>query len=746
LNNLGQKIPAGYGFSTILGDLDFETYSEAGYFFDKVKQKWVGIHGAPKGKKGLGVVGAAVYSEHPTTEIVSLAYNLKDGHGPHLWLPGNAPPYDLLKYIADESREPLEAWNSSFEWYIWNNVAVPMLGWAPLPLHRLACAMAKGKAFGLPGKLGKAAEVIRAGQQKDKGGDKLIQKLSVPRNPTKADKSLRLTPQSNPQDFSSFYQYNLQDIKSEAAVSLLTPDLSPYEREVWLMDQRINTRGVPIDMAGLKACQVILEKATQVYTDELNRITNDQVPTATSFAKLGAWFESRGYGLPNVQGTTCDDALLRNDLPNDVRRVLEIRKYLGSVSVKKVYALLLRTSADGRVRDLFRYYGAERTGRFAGAGVQPQNMPSSGPAVKQCDEINGCGKYFYAGADECPWCGSPGWVTGAAEWGPDAVEDALEAMHTGDLAFVERCFGDAVETIGGCLRGLFCTRKGGEFLVSDYSAIEGVVAAALSGEQWRLDVFHTHGMIYEMSAAMITGVPFQDFINHKKETGNHHPLRKKIGKIAELASGFQGSVGAWKQFGADEFFTDDAEIKAAVDAWRKASPNIVKMWYGLEDAAKNAVRAPGHQYIYNGIKYFVYEGVLYCELLSGRRLVYQKPRLKMDQWPSGQPKEVLIFEGHNSDSTKGPVGWMVFDTYGGKLFENVVQATARDIMVHGMLNIERAGYPIVLHVHDEPAAEVMSGTGSIEEFEALMMSLPGWCAGWPIKAAGGWRGRRYRKD
>jgi DNA polymerase len=319
-------------------------------------------------------------------------------------------------------------------------------------------------------------------------------------------------------------------------------------------------------------------------------------------------------------------------------------------------------------------------------------------------------------------------------------------MASGDLHAVERIFGNAVKTICGCLRGLFCAPKGGEFLCSDFSAIEGVVAAALAGEEWRLEVFRTHGMIYEMSASLITGVPFEEFIRHKKETGKHHPLRKKIGKIAELASQFQGGYRAWKAFGAEKLFDSDDDIKASVKAWRKASPNIVAMWKGLDQAAKNAVRSPGTAYEYNGIKYFVWDGVLYCELLSGRRLAYQKPRLRMDQWDDGGDKEVLVFEGWNSDSTKGPVGWHTFDTFGGRLFENCVQATARDIMCHAMLNLDAAGYPIVLHVHDEPVAEVATGTGSIEHFEWLMMQMPQWCKDWPIKAAGGWRGKRYRKD
>jgi len=744
----GNEVAVGLGFSVALADMDFETYSEAGYYFDEEAKdglgQWRPIPGTPQGKAGLAAVGVPVYSEHPSTEILSLAYNLKDGKGERLWLPGMEPPLELFLFIMN-SKGRIEAFNSSFEWYIWNNVGHKRLGWPELPLELLSCAMAKSKAFGLPGALKNVAAVLDTCEQKDKAGDNLM-KLSKPRQPTKNLPYRRFTPEQHPDDFAAFYNYNLQDIRAESAVSAVVPDLSEQERAVWLFDQHVNTRGAPIDVEGLNACRDILTKAQNKYTAELQEITRGAVPSATSFQKLGEWLAFRGCPLPNVQGATCEEALATFEMSDDVRRVLEIRVSLGSASVKKINSILLRTSHDGRLRDLFRYYGAERTGRFAGAGAQPQNLPSSGPDVKQCDPVNGCGKHCHVSLDECPWCGSPGWASGSAEWTPEAVDDAIEAMLTGDLNFVERVFGDAIPLIGGCLRGLFCAGPDTELIASDFSAIEGVVAAALAGEEWRLEVFRGHGMIYETSASKITGIPLDEFIRHKKETGQHHPLRKKIGKIAELASGFQGGVNAWKAFGADALFDNDDEIKAAVDAWRKASPNIVNMWYGLERAAKAAVRNPGTWHTYNGIKYGVLDGVLYCELLSGRRLAYQKPRLMPDVLPWGKPTERLEFEGWNSDSSKGRVGWKVIDTFGGRLFENVVQATARDIMAHAMLNLDRAGYPIVLHVHDEPVAEVPKGWGSVQEFEQLMTFLPGWCASWPIKAAGGWRGKRYRKD
>ena len=276
-------------------------------------------------------------------------------------------------------------------------------------------------------------------------------------------------------------------------------------------------------------------------------------------------------------------------------------------------------------------------------------------------------------------------------------------------------------------------------ICSDYSAIEAVVLAQLAGEQWRIDVFNTHGKIYEMSAAKITGIPFDEIIDHKKRTGDHHPARGKIGKVAELASGYQGWVGAWKAFGADKHLSED-EIKSAVIAWRNESPAIVEFWRGLETAAHNAVMNPGHAYGYRDIAYKMSGDVLYCRLPSGRFIIYHNPRLvTADRF--GKPVTKLTYMRNDSI-----YGWGRDDTYGGRLAENTVQAVSRDILAHAMPRLEAAGYKIVLHVHDEVAAEVPEGFGSVDELERIMGDLPAWAAGWPVRAAGGWRGVRYRKD
>jgi DNA polymerase len=312
-----------------------------------------------------------------------------------------------------------------------------------------------------------------------------------------------------------------------------------------------------------------------------------------------------------------------------------------------------------------------------------------------------------------------------------------------------------VAAVSGCLRGLFAAAPGWDLICSDFSAIEAVVLAELAGEEWRQEVFRTHGKIYEMSASKITGIPFEDFAKYKKETGQHHPMRKKVGKVAELASGYGGGLGAWKAFGADEFMTDD-EIRDNVKAWREASPAVKAFWYGLQDAAFMAVQNPGHCYSYQAprtahgqppaIIYGVKDDILYCRLPSGRNLTYHAPRLEPDTDYYGRPTLRLTYMGWNSDYKKGPIGWTRLDTWGGKLTENVVQAVSRDLLAFAMPPLERAGYPIVLHVHDEIVSEIPAGSGDVAEFEKIMSTVPAWAEGWPVKAAGGWRGKRYRKD
>lgn len=734
----GQQIPVGTGAATVLADMDFETYSEAGYRFDETTRKWKSTGSSPS-QSGIAAVGAAVYAEHPSTEVLCLAYDLKDGKGKRLWVPYAPEPKDLFDHIARGGL--IEAWNSSFEWYIWNHVCHKRMGWPELPYTQLRDAMAKSRAFSLPGALGNAAEVLNAEDQKIDDGKRLIRKFSVPRNPTKKDERRRLDPAEDHIDGVKLYEYCLGDIAAEAGVSRAIPDLSETELNLWLLDQKINFRGVAIDRASLASCKTIIEQASAKYTAELHALTGGTIRTVGEVAKTLGWLNGNGVPIQNLQSETVDRFLEDHWDPGEYspsKRVLEIRSSLGAASVKKVFAIDQRLPADGRLKDLFAFCGADRTGRFAGRGPQPQNLPNSGPEVRRCRD---CNCHYGTHLTSCPWCKCDDVFNNDAEWGIEAVEDTLRVIATNDLATVEHYMGDAVAAVAGCLRGLFSSAPGHDLICSDYSAIEAVVLAQLAGEQWRIDVFKTHGKIYEMSAAKITGVPFEEFEEHVKTTGQHHPLRKKIGKVAELASGYQGGLGAWKNFGADKHLTEP-EIKDAIKRWRAESPMIVAFWQGVEDAAINAVQSPGTAWVFRGLRFGVKDDVLYVQLLSGRKLAYHSPRLTPDVTPWDKQVLKLSYMGRDSYTNK----WARLETYGGKLTENIVQATARDILTFAMPNLEAAGYSVVLHIHDEIVSEVPEGFGTVEEFERIMATLPAWASDWPIRAAGGWRGKRYRKD
>jgi DNA polymerase len=459
---------------------------------------------------------------------------------------------------------------------------------------------------------------------------------------------------------------------------------------------------------------------------------------------------------------TLDDAAVKEALKNpvlapDVKRVLEIRRLIGSAGVKKVYAMQRQATRDNRLCNLFIYHGA-RTGRDTGADVQPQNLVKAGPKLKWCSE--GCKKPSGAKNNWCPHCGSCLIDEPTKGWGWEAVDTALEVIKSGSLDRVEEVFGNAVLTISGCIRGLFVAAPGKDLVCSDYSSIEAVVTAVLSGEQWRIEAFNRKEDIYLVSAGRITGRTMDEYLAYHKETGDKHPDRQKIGKPAELGLGFGGWLGAWRQFDSSDNFSDN-EVKDNIKAWRDASPAIVEMWggqlrgkpwapdrfelFGLEGMAIAAVQNPGTMYTFRYVSYGVKDDVLYCRLPSGRFLTYHKPRLapvvKRDQ-----TQLQLSYEGWNSNPKMGAMGWQRIETYGGRLMENVVQAVARDIMAYANNNLETRGYPVVLRVHDEIVCEVPENYGSIEEFEAIMMELPDWAKGWPVRAAGGWRGSRYRKE
>jgi DNA polymerase len=748
-----------------MANIDFETYSEAGFVWDAALNKWAALPGAPQGKKGLPVVGSSVYVEHPAFEVLCLSYDLKDGRSVQRWKPGDLPPDALFAHIQRGGY--VSGWNSGgFEVKVWDWCA-RNLGWPSVPISQWRDAMANARASSLPGALAKAAEVLGGAQQKNKDGKRLLDKFSIPRNPTKTNQALRIRPVDDPADAEQLYAYCDQDVRTEQDIGSHVPDLPASELEIWQCDRAINDRGVQMDVAGIENCIVIINQAHARYNAELVELTGGTVSKASELQKLIGWLGAQGVHTDSLDEEHLDELLANQSLPWQARRALEIRAAIGSASVKKVFAMRNMVSADGRLRDLFVYYGA-RTGRVTGGGPQPTNLPNSaGVFAYECEC---CERHFGTHTRYCPWCGASLTLTHKVEWSVESAEHALETIASRDYAFVEYIWGDAMLAVSGCIRALFIAAEGKDLLCSDYSSIEAVVIAELAGEDWRRDLFRTHGKIYEMSAAKISGVSFDEFMTHAGYTaeqlampewwtqkpakeGAHHPLRKKIGKVAELASGYQGWIGSWCAFGADEFMTEP-EMKDAILAWRAASPMIVEFWggqqrnwkteyYGVEGMMVQAILNPGHSFEYRGHRFQMRGDVAYLRLVSGRELAYHRPRLADSTKRSGTYS--ISYEGWNSNPKNGPVGWIRMDTWGGRLVENIVQATARDIQWHGILNLERAGYPVVLHVYDEDIAEVPEGFGSIEEFEYIMAMMPPWAADWPIKAKGGWRGKRYRK-
>jgi DNA polymerase len=742
----GTILQTGTCASTIIAGLDFETFSEAGFIWNPITSKFDPPPGAKD--KGLPTIGAAVYAMHPSTEVLSAAYDLKDGTGEHLWLPGQPPPLDLFEHL--QRGRLLQAWNMQFEYWIWTYVCTRRYGWPQLPVRQLRCAQAKSRAHALPASLDGAGTVLDISHKKHADGRRLIMKFSVPHNPTKHNARTRVLMADEPEDGGKFIAYNIQDIRAEAEISRLCPDLSPFELEFWLCDQAINRRGVRLDRQTIEAARDVIEQTALKYNAELRLLTRGHVGFATEVQAIRKWLLSMGVHTETLDMEDIEEILKQPLLPK-IKRVLEIRQLLGSAAVKKIYAMLNTMDWNDRVHDLFAYHSA-RTGRAAGQGVQPQNLPNSGLDVLECLS---CKRYFVNRVG-CAWCGSNRAHT-THEWNPKATEDAVECIRTRSADLVEMFFSNPIKTVSSCLRGMFIPADGCDFICSDYASIEPIVLAILAGEQWQIDVFNSHGMIYEMTASRITGVPFEEFIRHKKETGKHHEDRK-LGKTAVLSSGYGGWIGAWINFKANEFLTEE-QIKAAILAWRTASPAIVEFWggqtrgryghmkqyYGLEGAGIQAIMKPGEPFTYRSISYVVINDVMYCTLPSGRKITYHRPRLAPSTRAYRENTLEITFEGWNSNPKQGKVGWIRMSTYGGKLTENVVQAVARDILAYAIVALEAAGYPVVMHVHDEIVVEVPECFGSVEEVERIMSTMPAWASDWTIKARGGWRAKRYAK-
>ncbi len=608
------------------------------------------------------------------------------------------------------------------------------------------CSAAKARASAYPGALGELGAVLNLSQQKDKAGSDLIRKLTMPKKPTKANQSLRWTPFTAADDFIRFYEYNRQDVVTESHASARIADLTPRELDVWKLDLRINMRGMQVDRAAVEDCIVIIEQAELRYNGELREITNGFVQKSTEVARMLEWMRSNGVYLYELDEDTLADALKRTDYPPAVSRVLRIRQILAFGSCKKYYAFRAQTTQAGRLYDQYTYYGAH-TSLWNGRGVQPANL--------------------YKGVFSKP----------------EQVEHALAVIRCRSIELVELEYGegsawatkhgalDALEVVASCLRSMIIAKPGHRLLSADFTAIQAVATSCMANEQWRINVFRTHGKIYEMQAALLTGKTLQFYIDYKKEHGKHHEDRQSYGKIPVLASDFGAWIGGWKRFGADTLGNDEF-IKQLIIKTRDSIPNIVNLWggqtinkfkhneqqmlYGLEGAAISAILQPGQCFSSNpgsrlGVLYQMHEDILYCRPPSGAFIRYHAPRLTPSQRPYASAHEYeMSYEGNNSNATKGKIGWVRMSLYGGVQTQNVISHMCREIQADALLRLERAGYPVIAHTHDEQVCEVPDGFGSIGGYMECVRQLPTWAVcedgqPWPVKIPDAWEAGRFGK-
>lgn len=538
------------------------------------------------------------------------------------------------------------------------------------------CTMAKGAQVGLPLSLDEMSKALGLDAKKDAKGKALIKYFCCPCKPTKANgMRTRNLPHHDPERWEAFIEYCRQDVVVEQAIRerISFFEFPEREKRIWLLDQKINRRGILLDPTLIGNAMAIDRTHADRLTAEAAALTGLDNPN--SVAQLKEWL---GTDSPLNKETM--PALLKNAPDETTRRVLEIRQQLGKASIKKFAAMTNAACADNRVRGLHQYYGAWRTGRWAGRIVQPQNL--------------------------------------AKNYLPD-LDLARDLVRQGALDDVELCFGDVGDTLSQLIRTAFIADEGKHLAVCDFSAIEARVIAWLAGERWRLDVFNGHGKIYEASAAQMFKVPLESI---DKGRENHH-LRAK-GKIAELALGFQGSVGALEKMGAVKMGLNKDELKPLVDMWRNANKKIVQLWYDADRAAIEAVDTLERVTLHHGISFQVRSDVLFITLPSGRRLAYQQPRIG-----PGKFGDVVTYMGQDQISKK----WVRIESYGGKFVENLGQAIARDLLAESLLALDAAGFDIVMHVHDEVIAE---GTQTAEAMGEIMGQPIPWAAGLPLRADG----------
>lgn len=592
------------------------------------------------------------------------------------------------------------AHNAAFEWYCLSkyfNVADPtawLSQWQDTMLHALYCGYpasleAVGKALGLP-----------SDKRKSATGKALIKTFCTPRNPTARDKRTRIRPADEPQKWELFKEYNRQDVVTEQEIlrRLSCFPVPDFVQKQWQTDIAINVRGVAVDFDLIHGALECSDTITTALTEESQKLSGLDNPN--SLAQVKDWLQKQGHEVDTLRKDDVTVLLDSDNLTDEVRRVLEIRQDLGKTSVKKYTAMDDAVCDDGRVRGLLQFYGANRTGRWAGRLVQVQNLPRT----------NLHGNML------------------------DFARELVKARKTDSIQLI---YGSVPDTLSQLIRTAFVPAEGHVFLDADFSAIEARVIAWLAGEDWVLEVFRGHGKIYEATASQMFGVPIEKITKGQPEYG----LRQK-GKVATLALGYQGSTGALIQMKALEMGIPEEDLPDIVRRWRDSNRRIVDLWYAVENAVIGVVKTGRPAGVRNLL--FALEGdqstdqfFLTITLPSGRKLYYAKPFLSPNQWGN----DSLHYYGMNQTSKK----WEVTESYGGKLVENCVQAIARDCLAENIERLEKAGYPTVFHVHDEVIIDIEKEKADLDTVYSIMSQPIEWAPGLPL-SADGWCGDYYTKD
>lgn len=654
-----------------------------------------------KSSVDIGKAGLYRYAQSEDFEVLLFAYQMDDGEVELVDLAQGEQIPENVRLMLKDATVVKHAYNAAFEWYCLNCAGydTPLEQWRCTMVHGLYCGYtagldATGKAIGLP-----------QDKQKLTTGKALIRYFCVPCKPTKSNGNRTWNlPRHAPEKWELFKEYCKQDVVTERAIlkRLSYFPVPEEEQELWQQDIRMNAFGVRVDSKLIEGALTIDGVSSAELTEEAINITGLQNPNST--AQLKVWVEKElsdslemDVELPGLRKEDVSMLLERNDLPKEIRRVLEIRQQLGKTSIKKYVAMETAKGADERVRGLTQYYGANRTGRWAGRLVQLQNLPRN--YLKTLD---------YA-------------------------RQLVKEKNYDGIRFL---YGNVPDTLSQLIRTAFIPSKGHKFVVADFSAIEARVIAWLAGEQWVNEVFATHGKIYEATASQMFHVPIEKIVKGNPE----YSLRQK-GKVATLALGYQGGTAALIAMGALNMGLAEEELPDIVQRWRNANPRIRDLWYAVEQAALTTMQTAQPQGI-NGL-IFRYEGELMygqsfltVQLPSGRKLFYPKPFLKENQFG----KMAIHYYTVGQQTKK----WEVASTYGGKMTENIVQAIARDCLAETLRRIEQLGLQVVFHVHDEVIIDAPMEV-TVEQICDLMAEPISWAPGLLLKGAG-FESSYYMKD